>query len=176
MTAPITIRELTSDDLPTALSVGGPADPAESRQMFARHPDLFLGCFEAGRMVGVCYGWPVTHERAGAPMMRLELIAVVPDARGRGLGRALLAAWERRVARRGAWTIDVGSAADGFFLRCGYVPVEYCLKGREASGGADDLLARYVPITGGYSPRTKAKLQRELHARQAITIFRKRTS
>ena len=169
----IEIRELTSDDVAPALTLGGHADPAESLQMFAHHTDLFLGCFEASRLIGVCCGWPVTHERAGTPVMRLEIIAVAPDARGRGLGRALLAAWESRVARRGAWTIDVGSAADGFFLRCGYTPVEYCLKEREEVSGAGEPLASYVPITGEYSPQFKAQLQRDLHARQAITIFRK---
>lgn len=168
------IRELTSGDLTAAFSVGGVADPAEAVVMFADHPDLFLGAFEAGRIAGVCYGWPVVHERAGTRMMRLELIAVMPEARGRGLGRALLADWERRVAQGGAWTIDVGSAADGFFLRCGYTPVEYCLKGRDASSGADQD-AHYVPVAGDYSPTTKARLQREFRARQAITIFRKRT-
>lgn len=169
------IRELTPGDLAAAFAVGGAANPDEGVEMFGRHPELFLGGFEAGRLAGVCYGWPVMHERAGRMMMRLELIAVAPEARGQGLGRRLLAAWEHRVARRGEWTIDVGSAADGFFLRCGYTPVEYCLKGGDVSSGADEPEARYVPVAGDYSPETKASLQRALGARQAITIFRKRT-
>ena len=68
---------------------------ARLRKQISETPDLFLGAFENGRLVGVAIcsddlrkGW-------------INRLAVVPDARGRGIGRALIEASEDALGRRG---------------------------------------------------------------------------
>jgi GNAT superfamily N-acetyltransferase len=185
---PVT-RTLNANELGSAFRLGGEDLSGEAVEMFRAHPDLFLGRFDRDAILGVCCGWPVLHEREGTRLMRLELIAVAPGLQGRGHGRQLLEQWEARVAERGDAVIDVGSAADGFFLRHGYTPVEYCLKvppevspdspihGSEpvappkAGGSPSDVL--YLRIEDGYDAVEKARLARHLGASTAITIFRK---
>lgn len=59
---------------------------------------------EAGRLLGWIGGMP-----SYARVWELHPLAVHPDAQGRGVGRALLAAWETAVRERGALTVMLGS-------------------------------------------------------------------
>lgn len=58
-------------------------------------PDLFLGAFVNGGLVGVVLASDDTRKGW------LNRIAVVPDARGRGVARALIAASEAALRKRG---------------------------------------------------------------------------
>jgi len=101
-------------------------DPALLAQWLAnKQPDIFrswialpgrsfLVAVAAGRIVGV-----------GAVTDKGEVIVnyVSPDARFRGVSRALLAALERRALDRGCaeFTLFSTATARRFYLRCGYV-------------------------------------------------------
>jgi N-acetylglutamate synthase-like GNAT family acetyltransferase len=179
-------RGLREDEIAAAAALAG-APPDDARRMYGRYPDLFVGRYASGQLIGVCCGWPALHPREQEVLVRLEVIAVLPPFRAQGHGRLLLDEWERRVAVRGSSTIDVGSAADGFFLRCGYTPVEYCLKipaDRWDPARASELaishrvledrdVVLYTRIEGGYRQETKEALARMTGARSAITILRK---
>lgn len=61
---------------------------------------------------------------AGASFASIEDLYVSPDARGRGAGRALLAAVEERCRARGVSYIEVqtGDEAAAFYEASGYEP------------------------------------------------------
>lgn len=71
-----------------------------SRAQFRRHLDsdsaLVLVCTDHGRLLGDA----VVFFRRGATASRLYSLVAAPEARGRGVGRALLAAAERQSRRR----------------------------------------------------------------------------
>lgn len=73
-----------------------------------------------GRFVGVVLWAP---QRGGLYFGRL---AVLPDCRGQGIGRALVAAAEHEARRRGLPFVHLGTrlvltGTRAFFARCGYV-------------------------------------------------------
>jgi GNAT superfamily N-acetyltransferase len=76
--------------------------------------DLFggstpIGCLvaeEDGALVGYAIFYPTYSTFRTQPMMWLEDIFVLPEARGRGLGRALLVAVARAAMERGCWRLD----------------------------------------------------------------------
>ena len=66
------------------------------------HPTtLVLLAFEEGRAVGVAVCFFGFSTFAARPLLNVHDLAVLPEARGRGLGRALLAAAETRARARG---------------------------------------------------------------------------
>lgn len=75
----------------------------------ARHGGLLLGAFDGGRMIGFSFGYRGV-DVDGTPVLCSHLLAVVPEARGRGLGATLK--WAQRDAalasgiRRILWTFD----------------------------------------------------------------------
>lgn len=72
-----------------------------SRTQFRRHLDsdsaLVLVCTDQGRLLGDA----VLFFRRGSRVVRLYSLVAAPEARGRGVGRALLVAAERHARRRG---------------------------------------------------------------------------
>ncbi len=82
-------------------------------------PPLALwGAYDGRRLVGVVS----LDEDAGLPV--IGWIAVAESARGRGLGRLLLATVEDEARRRGIRTLWVTARAPGFYLSMGYGLVE----------------------------------------------------
>ena len=83
------------------------------------NPELFLGAFEAGRLVGVILasddgrkGW-------------INRLAVVPNARGKGIAKRLIRESERVLRKRGrrlfcAQIEGYNEASVALFLRAGY--------------------------------------------------------
>jgi GNAT superfamily N-acetyltransferase len=82
------------------------------------------GAFAGGLSGRILYGW-----------LLVRFLAVVPEARGRGLGAALMRAAEARALERGALGVHVdtfGFQAPGFYERLGYVQAGV-LPGRDAA-------------------------------------------
>lgn len=77
--------------------------------------DLLLVAENEGEVIGAALGF------RGAPSATLRILAVTSDHRGRGVGRALLRAFERAAARAGLGSVALGAdEAAGFYVRHGY--------------------------------------------------------
>ncbi len=82
-------------------------------------------------LLGVVAGTPVATarwrpvERGGWPAAKLERFAVLPAWRGRGLGRALVAATIREAQAAGftAFVLNAQTHLDGFYASFGFEPV-----------------------------------------------------
>jgi ribosomal protein S18 acetylase RimI-like enzyme len=91
----------------------------EIEREIAQNPDLFLGAFEGGRLVGTVIGtW---DGRRGM----INRLAVHPDFRGRGYAKELVAACEEALRKRGAGIIcalidDYNTESLALFQRIGY--------------------------------------------------------
>jgi predicted GNAT family N-acyltransferase len=79
---------------------------------------LHLVALDGARVVGACR---LIDDGGGTKFGRL---VVAPDARGRGIGNALLAEAERRARALGRdrMTLDAQAAAIGLYERAGYTP------------------------------------------------------
>jgi ribosomal-protein-alanine acetyltransferase len=78
--------------------------------------------------------------RAGTQVARLYSLATAPQARGRGVGRRLLAALERKVRERGLTRLRLevrtdNAGAIGLYEKAGYV--RYAVRERYYDNGAD---------------------------------------
>ena len=83
-----------------------------------------LLCFDGREAVGFALFFFTYSTFLGRPTLYLEDLFVVPTARGRGAGKALLAALARIAVRRGCgrmeWTVlDWNTPAIGFYERLG---------------------------------------------------------
>ena len=83
-----------------------------------------LLCFEGRRPVGFALYFFTYSTFLARPTLYLEDLFVLPDARGHGAGKALLAALARIAVRRGCgrmeWTVlDWNAPAIGFYERLG---------------------------------------------------------
>ena len=95
-----------------------------------RHPERgrILVARDRGTVVGVAalsFVWPIEH---GGMSAWLEELYVVPDARGRGIGTALLRAALRAATEAGAVAVDLEVAvgherAANLYAREGFQPV-----------------------------------------------------
>ena len=157
-------------------------------RLYALHADLFVGLYQGGRLIGLCYGWPfAAGGLKGADKIILQGIAVIEPYNAQGRGGLLLAHFERQVARRGPHTISVGSAGgyvEGFYLKNGYRPFQYMARlTRGALPAAldlpidghrdtDDETIVYLPAPA-YEPGRKAVIQAALNAHEVIFIFEK---
>jgi DNA-binding transcriptional MerR regulator/GNAT superfamily N-acetyltransferase len=114
-------------ELVTAFDVAGaqfdPAIDHGDRRRFAEleaaYPgerDLLLVAEEGGSVVGAAMGFA-----SRGPEVTLRILAVAAGRRRRGIGRALLRAFEAGAVRLGATRVSLGADAEaGFYLRHGY--------------------------------------------------------
>jgi ribosomal protein S18 acetylase RimI-like enzyme len=79
--------------------------------------------------VGLAICLPSFSSFRARPLLNIHDIAVVPDQRGKGIGRALLAAIEEEALRRGCAKITLEVRSDNalardLYRRCGFVGTE----------------------------------------------------
>ena len=83
-----------------------------------------LAAYSGGRLVGIAslYREDRVGADAGTPGWRLRGMASAPEARGRGVGRALLAACVEHVARLGGGELwcNARTPAAAFYARAGF--------------------------------------------------------
>jgi GNAT superfamily N-acetyltransferase len=96
---------------------------AEVERQMALDPEMWLGCFEDGILVGIVVG---TYESRKGWINRL---AVLPEHRGRGFGKALVLEMERRLRAKGlaifaALIEDGHDASLRLFKEAGYEEYE----------------------------------------------------
>jgi chorismate synthase len=90
---------------------------------------VVAGAFEGDRIVGFLFG--ITGFREGRPTHWSDMLAVHPDARGRGVGQALKRFQRETLLRRGvdhvAWTFDPLESRNAWlnFARLGITVREY---------------------------------------------------
>jgi ribosomal protein S18 acetylase RimI-like enzyme len=83
---------------------------AEVPAMFAPDQDRFITLAEhEGQVLGYV-GWSTTNNSSG----RLEMVAVHPDARRRGVARALCTAAIAQLQQRGIAVVHIGTGGDDF--------------------------------------------------------------
>jgi DNA-binding transcriptional MerR regulator/ribosomal protein S18 acetylase RimI-like enzyme len=123
----VIIRPVDSPaELVTAFDVAGAqTDPAVDHtdrrfaDLEAAYPgerELLLVAEETGSVVGAAMGFTSPW-----PEVTMRILAVAPDRRGQGIGRALLRAFEASALRLGATRISLGADAEaGFYIRHGY--------------------------------------------------------
>ena len=129
---PITIRAATAADVDALLSLWAiaaenasrPRDSAPAvRMLLARDPEACLVACADGRLVGsLIAGWDGWRAH-------LYRLAVHPDARRRGVGRALLNAGAQRLKELGATRIDAmvlddNELGQSLWRQTGYQPQE----------------------------------------------------
>lgn len=90
------------------------------RQWHREHPELLVGAYDDGQLVGHCLGIPRSGDE-----VELNGIAVDQSHRRQGIGTALLSAFEDLVASLGFQRVSLGSAGgyvDEFYVQNGYSP------------------------------------------------------
>jgi ribosomal protein S18 acetylase RimI-like enzyme len=118
----------------------------------AEHPpDAHLVAEADGTVLGYVRVQPVTPLRENAHVSGIAGFAVVPDARGRGVGSALLAAAERHARDGGARKLSLrvlstNDAALRLYERCGFrregtLRDEFLIEGRYVD---DVLMAKHL--------------------------------
>lgn len=90
--------------------------------------------FDAGQPVGVCVGFGGFSTFRALPLLNIHDLAVLPAARGRGIGRALLAAAEAHARAAGCCklTLEVqedNALARALYTRHGFRDVTYGASG-----------------------------------------------
>nr|WP_268239209.1 GNAT family N-acetyltransferase [Microlunatus endophyticus] len=91
-------------DLPAAVH------RAEVPSLFAPEKDRFITLAEEGSELLGYVGWNITAQTSG----RLEMVAVHPDARRRGVARALCQSVIARLKERGVVVVHIGTGGDTF--------------------------------------------------------------
>lgn len=157
MAAPCTIREARPEDLDDLVELLGllfslesdfTPDPERQREglalMLGRNPMLgkaprvvlvAVSCDDGtGRVIGMATAQVVVSTAEGGPALLVEDVVVRPEARGRGVGKALITrieAWGRRMgATRLQLLADKGNTGShGFYEACGFSPTNLvCLR------------------------------------------------
>jgi GNAT superfamily N-acetyltransferase len=124
-------RPIDTKDFELGMNIGWYSDLPEYNRaidMFQLYPDLFVGCYDNDKLIGICYGWPEYIHRYDKLEMNLVIISMVPEYRRKGLGKVLIKSWEDQVKKRGHWMIGLGSGADMFYVKTGYTPIEHYFK------------------------------------------------
>lgn len=112
-------------------------------------PDPSAGCHVAesdGAVVGFALWYRTFSTWQGKPGMWLEDLFVRPEARGSGLGKALLVALAKETVARGWtrfewWVLDWNTPAQGFYRSLGARPEEDWTVWRVDGSGLVDLAA-----------------------------------
>ena len=120
MTDEVVIRPVTSEDELAELArvLAAQFPPRRSERTL---PRLDRPLQLAALRDGVIVGGALATTEDGA--MKIEVIAMAPDARGKGAGLRLMAALEAEAMRRGIGRVYLGGANDGnrgFYRRLGY--------------------------------------------------------
>lgn len=140
MTPPITpleIRHAAHDDaaalVPLLSQLGYPTDAATVAERLPRLTtagDCALIAVRGDAVLGLAtvHATPVLHRPA--PVGRVTALVVAEEARGQGVGRALMDAAEQLLRRRGCRLIEVTSNrartdAHAFYERLGYVATSF---------------------------------------------------
>jgi len=143
MSDPITIRPAGRDDVPQVLQFirdlaryerlehevcASTADLTEALFGERRHAEVLFAC-SAGTPVGFALFFHNFSTFKGRPGIYLEDLYVQPEARGRGIGKRLLAhlaqlAIERRCARLEWAVLDWNEPSIGFYRSLGAVPMD----------------------------------------------------
>jgi GNAT superfamily N-acetyltransferase len=124
------------------LRFGARRGPAFYAARFAEQPGLLLVAEAAGELVGVLLG-----SLQGDAVLVGELV-VVPEWRGRGVGRALVREIERAALAAGKPQLRLGSAegAEGFYVRQGFSPTLFItLDGDGTAPALERYLAGALP-------------------------------
>lgn len=113
----------------TGIVVPGSDVGLDLRSKFATQPEHFLLALRAGRVVGTCMGG--FEGRRGW----LNALSVAEDARGQGLGRALVAAAEARLRACGCPKVDLqvragNAGAVAFYAGLGYAVEDHTSMGK----------------------------------------------
>lgn len=119
----VSTRLAAADDLPAAAALfdayrqfyGQPADEPRALAFLgarlARNESILLLAEDRqGRAVGLCQLYPGFCSVIAGPILVLNDLFVAPDARGGGIGRALLRAAQAEARKRGAWRMDLSTA------------------------------------------------------------------
>jgi len=110
-------------------------DPAADLERAAGRPaSAVLGGTEADRLLATAM---VGHDGHRG---WVYYVAVAPEARGRGLGRAMMAACEAWLAQRGVPKLNLmvrgdNTAATGFYAALGYRPDDVVVLAKRLDGG-----------------------------------------
>ncbi len=117
------VHRISFDDSLPWLS--GLHTPEQDRDFFSErvfHDCRVFGAFEADRLVGF-----IAFRQEW-----IDQLYVLPDAQGRGVGTALLAAARAEIPELSLWTFQKNLAARRFYERNGFVAVE------ESDGSRND--------------------------------------
>ncbi len=136
---------LALSDLLAELGFPTPPDVVAARLVeLGARDELVLVAERDGATLGLLtvHVTPVLHRPT--PVGRLTMLVVTQRARGQGVGRALVAAAERRLAQRGCALVEVTShrrlkRAHGFYERLGYEATS--VRFGKAIAAGDDLPA-----------------------------------
>ena len=101
--------------------------------------------FEGGRPIGVCVAFLGFSTFHAMPLLNIHDLAVLPAARGRGAGRALLAAAEAFARGAGCCRLtlevqDDNTPARRLYAACGFLDVRY------GDSGPTRFLARQLHV------------------------------
>jgi GNAT superfamily N-acetyltransferase len=124
-------RPIDPKDFELGMNIGWYSELSEYNRavdMFQLYPDLFVGCYDNDRLIGICYGWPEYIHRSDTLYMTLVIISMAPEYRRKGLGKLLIKTWEEQVKKRGPWLIGLGAGPALFYVKMGYTPIEYYFK------------------------------------------------
>lgn len=153
---------------------------SEYKSKFKKYPDLFIGCFKDGKIIGEASGSPfdITH-------IGLHSILVEERYQKEGLGLKLIRLFEKKAVKyKSRITVASGKKSDGFYLKAKYRPTEILLQvkkqelpdnypeladiSHERSIGKDNFL--YIKIKK-YTPRLRDSLEKKFRAHDANIIF-----
>lgn len=182
------IRPLTAAELEAAWALDREAfhSPESQREAFlaAHDPARMHGAFEARRLLGLVHVHGLGQFFGGrsVPMGGVASVAVAPEARGRGLAKALLRAALGAMRERGEAISTLFPATTRLYRACGWelagasvvrqvAPAELAGLPRPGGGcvrrvGRDELdplracYARYAPEVNGFLDRPQALWRR----------------
>ena len=144
----VEVRGATAGDVPLAALLfdayrvfyGQSSDPPLARRFLGerleRGESAVLLAFdgEPGRAVGLSQLYPIFSSVAARPRWLLNDLFVLPEARGRGVGRALLEGARKLAAETGAAGLDLATAPENVAARRLY----------ESTGWERDAFLHYV--------------------------------
>ncbi len=153
---------------------------SEYKAEFKKYPELFIGCFNGGKLIGEASGSPFGKSHVG-----LYSILVEEGYQKEGLGLKLIRFFEKKAVKyKSRVTVASGKKTDGFYLKAKYRPFEILFQVRnqnlpdnyselavishERNVGKDKFL--YIKVKK-YIPLLRDSLEKKFHAHGANFIF-----